>query len=140
MFYADYRERIPQRGIEFPLNPGWGSGATITGNSGGDFPDSVTFTGVQPVVRNDFDRKDTETFAIGWNTSYDTDDVLLSLDIAYSSADRRLQQIESNSGLSYAANPAAPSDTVTYTRNPGGFPFQFTNQIDYSDTLSLIHI
>ncbi|GGD66182.1 TonB-dependent receptor [Erythrobacter arachoides] len=134
VFYADYRERIPQRGIEFPLNPGWGSGATITGNSGGDFPDSVTFTGVQPVVRNDFDRKDTETFAIGWNTSYDTDDVLLSLDIAYSSADRRLQQIESNSGLSYAANPAAPSDTVTYTRNPGGFPFQFTNQIDYSDT------
>lgn len=134
LFYADYRERIPQRGIEFPLNPGWGAGTTITDNSGGEFPDSVTFTGVQPVVRNDYDRKDTQTFAAGWNTKYENDEVILNVDLAYSSSDRRLQQIESYSGLSYAANPAAPSDTVTYTRNSGGFPFMFDNVIDYSDT------
>ena len=139
LFYADYRERIPQRGIEFPLNPGWGAGTTITDNSGGEFPDSVTFTGVQPVVRNDYDRKDTQTFAAGWNTKYENDAVILNLDLAYSSSDRRLQQIESYSGLSYAANPAAPSDTVTYTRNSGGFPFVFDNVIDYSDT-SLIQL
>jgi iron complex outermembrane recepter protein len=134
VFYADYRERIPQRGIEFPLNPGWGAGTTITGTSGGAFPDSVTFAGVQPVVRNDYDRKDTETFAIGWNTQYESDDAILMLDVAYSRSDRRLQQIESNSGLSYAANAAAPSDTVVANRATGGFPYQFTNQIDYSDT------
>ncbi|MWV26451.1 TonB-dependent receptor [Aurantiacibacter rhizosphaerae] len=134
VFYADYRERIPQRGIEFPLNPGWGAGTTIIDNSGGDFPDSVTFAGVQPVVRNDYDRKDTETFAIGWNNSYETDDVILMVDVAYSRSDRRLQQIESYSGLSYAADPTAPSDTVTYNRNADGFPYQFSNQIDYSDT------
>lgn len=134
LFYADYRERIPLRGIEFPLNPGWGSGATIDSNSGGDFPDTVTFSGVQPVVRNDFDRKDTETFAAGWNTKYENDDLILEFDASYSSSDRRLQQIESYSGLSYAADPTAPSDTVTYTRSANGFPFQFTNVIDYSDT------
>ncbi|MFZ1744064.1 MAG: TonB-dependent receptor [Pontixanthobacter sp.] len=139
LFYADYRERIPQRGIEFPLNPGWGSGATIDSNSGGAFPDSVTFTGVQPVVRNDYDRKDTQTFAGGWNTKYENDDVILELDASYSKSDRRLQQIESYSGLSYAANAAAPSDTVTYNRNSSGFPFTFSNTIDYSDT-SLIQL
>ncbi|WP_226700335.1 TonB-dependent receptor [Qipengyuania gaetbuli] len=139
IFYADYRERIPQRGIEFPLNPGWGSGATITDNSGGDFPNSVTFTGVQPVVRNDYDRKDTETFAAGWNTKYENDDVILNFDVSYSSSDRRLQQIESYSGLTYAANASGPSDTVTYTRPSSGFPFNFTNTIDYSDT-SLIQL
>ncbi|MCB2067586.1 MAG: TonB-dependent receptor [Erythrobacter sp.] len=134
VFYADYRERIPQRGIEFPLNPGWGAGTTITSTSGGSFPDSVTFAGVQPVVRNDYDRKDTQTFAIGWNTQYDSEDVILTLDVAYSSSDRRLQQIESYSGLSYAANAAAPSDVVVANRSAHGFPFQFTNQIDYSNT------
>ncbi len=134
LFYADYRERIPQRGIEFPFNPGWGAGTTITGNSGGDFPDQVSFANVQPVVRNDYDRKDTETFAAGWNTKYENDDVILNLDVSYSKADRRLQLIESYSGLTYAANPAGPSDTVTYTRNSNGFPFSFSNAIDYSNT------
>ena len=138
VFYADYKESIPQRGIEFPLNPGWGAGTTITGNSGGDFPDSVTFTNVQPVVRNDYDRKDTTTFAIGWNTTYENDDVIFAVDASYSSSDRRLQQIESYSGLTYGAG-AGPNDTVTYTRSDSGFPFAFTNAIDYSDT-SLVQL
>ncbi|TIX51726.1 TonB-dependent receptor [Alteraurantiacibacter aquimixticola] len=135
VFYADYRERIPQRGIEFPLNPGWGATTTITDISDADgIADSTTFAGVRPVVRNDYDRKDTETFAIGWNTQYDSDDAILMLDVAYSRSDRRLQQIESYSGLSYAADPASPSDTVVAMLSSGGFPFQFSNQIDYSDT------
>ncbi|MCP5396040.1 MAG: TonB-dependent receptor [Sphingomonadaceae bacterium] len=135
VFYADYRERTPMRGMEFPLNPGWGAGSTITSVSNpGAFSDSVTLTGVQPVVRNDYDRKDTETFAVGWNTKYENDDVVLEVDASYSSSDRRLQQIESYSGLNFAANAAGTSDTVTYTRNSGGFPFLFTNSIDYSDT------
>lgn len=136
VFYADYKEKQPQRGIEFPLNPGWGAGTTISANSGGSFPDSVTFKGVQPVVRNDYDRKDTTTFAAGWNTKYENDDVILTADIAYSKSDRRLQQIESYSGLSYAANPAAPSDVIVATRNGNGngFPYSFASQINYGDT------
>ncbi len=98
------------------------------------FPDSVTFTNVQPVVRNDYDRKDTETFAVGWNTEYETDAVSLMLDVAYSSSDRRLQQIESYSGLNFAANGPNAGDTVTYTRNDSGFPYTFSSGIDYSNT------
>lgn len=134
VFYADYKEKQPQRGIEFPLNPGWGAGTTITANSGGSFPDSVTFSGVQPVVRNDYDRKDTTTFAAGWNTKYENDDVILTADVAYSMSDRRLQQIESYSGLSYAASATAPSDVVTATRSNNGFPYTFTNRNNYGDT------
>lgn len=134
VFYADYREKIPQRGIEFPFNPGWGAGTTITANSGGAFPDSVTLTNVRPVVRNDYDRRDTETFAAGWNGKYENDDVILSLDVSYSKSDRRLQQIESYSGLGYGAASTLPFDTITYTRNASGFPYTFSNSIDYSNT------
>lgn len=132
VFYADYKENIPMRGIEFPLNPGWGATDKIDSTSGGSFPDTVTFSGVQPVVRNDYDRKDTTNWSVGWNTKYENDAILLNFDVAYSRADRRLQSIESYSGLTYAAGPG-PSDTVTYTRQPSGFPFQFSNLIDYSD-------
>ncbi|QZH73781.1 MAG: TonB-dependent receptor [Erythrobacter sp.] len=135
VFYADYRERIAQRGIEFPLNPGWGATTVITDVSNNDgIADSVTYSQVQPVVRNDFDRKDTETFAIGWNTEYDAEAVSLMLDVSYSRSDRRLQQIESYAGLSFRPDTSAPSDTVTYNRSSSGFPFQFTNTIDYSNT------
>jgi len=79
VFYADYKENIPTRGIEFPLNPGWGAGTTITSNSGGSFPDSVTYANVQPVVRNDYERKDTTTWALGWNTKYEDVAFLLNL-------------------------------------------------------------
>jgi iron complex outermembrane receptor protein len=138
VFYADYKERQPQRGIEFPLNPGWGAGTTITSvapTTG--FADTATFTGVQPVVRNDYDSKDTKTFAAGWNTKYENDHVILNLDASYSRSKRDLEQIESYSGLSFAANATAPSDTVSYTRTqpPGsGFPFIFKNTINYADT------
>ena len=133
VFYTDFKENTPLRGIEFPLNPGWGAGTTITANSGGSFPDSVTFTNVQPVLRNDYDRKEVESFAVGWNTKYENDDLLLNVDLSYSKSDRRLQQIESYSGLTFAAQPG-PSDTIVSMRQPSGFPFQFSSQINYADT------
>jgi iron complex outermembrane recepter protein len=134
VFFADYKERQPQRGIEFPLNPGWGAGTTITSASpASGLAQTVTFTGVQPVVRNDYDSKDTKTFAMGWNTKFENDSLILSLDTSYSRSKRDLSQIESYSGLSYAANASAPSDTVSYTHNNSGFPFSFTNTINYAD-------
>ena len=132
VFFADYKENTALRGIEFPLNPGWGAGTTITANSGGSFPDSVTFANVQPVVRNDFDRKDTSTWAFGWNTKYENDDILVNVDLSYSSSDRRLQQVESYSGLTFAAQ-AGPADVIVANRRSSGFPFQFTSQVNYAD-------
>ena len=92
---------------------------------------------MQPVVRNDFNSKDTKTFAAGWNTKYENDHVAALVDASYSRSKRDLEQIESYSGLSFAANSGGPSDTVSYTRvtPPGSdFPFVFTNTINYADT------
>jgi iron complex outermembrane recepter protein len=133
VFYADYKERQPQRGVEFPLNPGWGAGTAITAASpAGGFADTVTYTGVRPVVRNDFDSKDTKTLALGWNLNYENDDWALDLDASYSKSKRQLEQIESYSGLGFNATSAV-SDRVTYTRNPNG-SFNFTNTVNYADT------
>jgi iron complex outermembrane receptor protein len=133
VFFTDFKENTPLRGIEFPLNPGWGAGTTITANSGGSFPDSVTFANVQPVVRNDYERKDVQNFAVGWNTKYETDEVLLNVDLSYSKSDRRLEQIESYSGLTYGGRPG-PADVIVANRQSSGFPFQFTSQVNYADT------
>lgn len=134
VFYADYKENTALRGIEFPLNPGWGAGTRITAVSQpGTFSNSTTFSNVQPVVRNDFDRKDTETWAFGWNTKYENDDILVNVDLSYSKSDRRLQQIESYAGLTFAGRPG-PNDTIVANRQSSGFPFQFTSQINYADT------
>lgn len=138
VFYTDFKENTPLRGIEFPLNPGWGAGTTITANSGGAFPDSVTFANVQPVVRNDYERKEVNNFAVGWNTKYESDDILLNIDLSYSKSDRRLQQIESYSGLTFGARPG-PADVIVSQRQSSGFPFQFTSRINYADT-SLIQL
>ena len=133
LFFTDFKENTPTRGIEFPLNPGWGAGTTITANSGGTFPDSVTFANVQPVVRNDYERKNVKNYAVGWNTKYENDDILLNLDASYSKSDRRLEQIESYSGLTFGAR-AGPADVIVANRQASGFPFQFTSRINYADT------
>jgi iron complex outermembrane recepter protein len=135
VFFTDFKENTPLRGIEFPLNPGWGAGTripTLTGASG-SIADSTTYTNVQPVVRNDYERKDVQNFAVGWNTKYENDDVLLNLDVAYSKSDRRLEQIESYSGLTFGARPG-PADVIVANRQSSGFPFQFTSQVNYADT------
>lgn len=132
LFFTDFKENTALRGIEFPLNPGWGAGTTITANSGGSFPDSVTFANVQPVVRNDYERKDVQSFAAGWNTKYENDDILVNVDLSYSKSDRRLESVESYSGLTFAAQPG-PADVIVANRQTSGFPYQFTSQINYAD-------
>jgi iron complex outermembrane recepter protein len=132
VFYSNYKEFQPQRGIEFPLNPGWGAGTVITAASpAAGFANTVTYTGVRPVVRNDLDLKKTKSVAVGWNLNYDTDDYALDLDASYSKSDRQLSQIESYSGLGFNATSAV-SDTVSYTRNADG-SFSFKNTVNYAD-------
>ncbi|MEN3973002.1 TonB-dependent receptor [Sphingomicrobium sp. XHP0235] len=139
VFFADYKENIPQRGIEFPLNPGWGGARAVSEvvSGPGTIAQGATFTGVQPVIRNDYDRKDTQTFAAGWNVAYDGEDVLLNLDASYSNSDRRLEQIESYSGFGYGAPDGAVQDTVSYQLSDDGFPFIFSNTANYADTSTI---
>ena len=69
VLYSKFKETQRLRGIEFPINPGWGSGATLQpGYTVADgFVTKATLTGVQAVQRNDINKRDADTLSIGWN-------------------------------------------------------------------------
>lgn len=129
VYYSNYSERQRLRGIEFPL--AW-SGASISGATVTDgLVTSGTFAPVNGVVRNDYKRKDTDVLALGWNTTYENEDLVVGLDISYSRADRQIDDIESYSGTGYGT--AAPGSTLRFARRPNG-TFGFASSIDYGSS------
>jgi iron complex outermembrane receptor protein len=126
VYYSDYSERQRLRGIEFPM---YWSGATLSGTTVSDgLVTAGTFAPVNGVVRNDYKRKDTEVIALGWNTTYENDDLVVGLDLSYSRANRQIDDIESYSGTGYGT--AAPGSTLGFTRRPNG-TFGFSSSVDY---------
>lgn len=106
LYYSDFKEEVRLRGIEFPLQ--WAG-------VGGDLRDGFTiengrvvdgtFDNVFAVVRNDYNRRDAELFAAGWNTKYTiNEDWAVELDLSYSRAERDDELVESYSGTGYAGN------------------------------------
>ncbi|MCH4893809.1 TonB-dependent receptor [Sphingomonas sp. SFZ2018-12] len=135
IFYSDYSEKQYLRGIELPLY--WGDAILQPGGTVEDgLITSGTYTGLNPVVRNDYNRKDTEALAVGWNTKYEDDQFRVELDVSYSRSDREAEGIESYSGLSYGRG--LPEDTLTFSRQSGGI-YQFGTTRNYADT-SLIRL
>lgn len=136
LFYSDYKENRPSRGIEFPLQWGAGTSLRVDEVSNGIVTRGA-FSGVSPVVRNDFDRKATENWALGWrNTWTPTERTTVDLDLNFSQSIRKQQNIESYSGLGYGRT--GPTDTITFSRRPDGI-YNFTSAVNYADT-SLIRL
>ncbi|MBU6206513.1 MAG: TonB-dependent receptor, partial [Alphaproteobacteria bacterium] len=79
---------------------------------------------VNPVLRNDFNTSDDDTFGLGWNMKYGLSDSLkLVLDANYSHAHRHDNTYEIYGGVSFqnvgtTGNP--PFGTATVTRQPDG--------------------
>lgn len=150
IFYSDFAEDNPIRGIEFPLAFGgfFGTSTTVNSTGANGIADDLTFGNVRGVVRNDFNRRRAELFSAGWNGKWDSDVWGVEFDISYSKADRRDDLIESYSGTGYCsgadscasiagvpdANDApGAADTLGAVRDPEGF-FNFSPTLNYADT------
>jgi len=150
IFYSDFAEDNPIRGIEFPLAFGgfFGTGTTVNSTGPDGIADDLTFDNVRGVVRNDFNRRRAELFSAGWNGKWDSDVWGVEFDISYSKADRHDDLIESYSGTGYCSGGdscasiagvpdanAAPgaADTLGAVRDPEGF-FNFSPMLNYADT------
>ncbi len=131
VFYTDFAEDQPLRGIEFPLGFGGGFGVSnvVNGQVGG-FANDVTFNNLRAVIRNDLNIRRAELFSSGWNGKWDSDTWGVEMDISYSKATRRDQLIESYSGTGF--NPTGAVNTLGVTQTPGEIP-QFSSLLDYSD-------
>ncbi|UVO51865.1 TonB-dependent receptor [Sphingomonas sp. SUN019] len=136
--YSNFEETQRLRGIEFPINPGWGSNATIA--PGYTVTDGLvtdaTITNVVAVQRNDYNKRTAENLSLGWNNNFKLNDRLqLNVDASWSRATRTDFLLETYSGTGYQANldPNAVKDTIRISANKDG-TFDIVPTLDYTDT------
>jgi iron complex outermembrane recepter protein len=132
IFYSDFNEDQPLRGIEFPL--GFGAfGVTTDSINAVDngIVSDATFGNQRGVIRNDFNERRADLFSGGWNSRYDSEGWGVELDISYSKANRNDRLIESYAGTGFGSSGGA-ADTLRVTRNPNG-TYNFAPTIDYSN-------
>lgn len=169
-FYTDFEDNYSLRGAEMPLYSY--DESTNTSNLENAVVEngmvtSGTFTGVNPVLRNDYEDKQSDLIALGWNLSYSVNDNLtLAADLSYSKADTHTFSLESYSGTGRGgsgagsdihfemtdsgaifdtdANYADPA--VVQLGNPQNWGFAhgvqdgFINDIDLEDELSAVRL
>ncbi|MEI6643830.1 MAG: TonB-dependent receptor [Novosphingobium sp.] len=133
VLYSHFKETQILRGIEFPIAPDWGSGATVQPGfkvSSG-LVTEATVTGVHAVQRNDRNKREADNFSIGWNNVIGLSDTMhLTLDAAYSSAKRTDDLLETYTGTGYGTAGAA--DTLKISANPNG-TFDIVPTLNYAD-------
>ena len=134
LLYSNFKETQHLRGIEFPIAPDWGSGATVQPGytvSGG-MVTAATLTGIHAVQRNDLNKRTADTFSVGWNNVYAINDKTnFTFDASYSHAKRTDFLLETYTGTGY--NTGGPADTIKISQNTNG-TFSIVPTLDYSST------
>jgi iron complex outermembrane recepter protein len=133
VLYSKFKETQRLRGIEFPINPGWGAGTTITNPTiTNGFVTAATVNGVRAVQRNDLNERDATNFSAGWNTVFGlSDKVNFTVDASYSRATRTDFLLETYTGSGY--NQTGPTDTLRITQQPNGI-FRIVPTFNYTNT------
>jgi iron complex outermembrane receptor protein len=133
VLYSKFKETQRLRGIEFPINPGWGSGATLGSFTVEDgFVTEATLTGIDAVQRNDLNKRDAENLSLGLNTVLALGDTTkLTVDASWSRATRTDFLLETYTGSGYATS--GPDDTIRISQNRNG-TFDIVPTLDYTNT------
>ena len=95
-----------------------------------------TATGVYPLVRGEYDKRDDTINAFGWNNKFKLGGWSLLADVSYSKASRKELLLESNTQLTGPAGGPAPLDSINLNWNTGGFPTMRPG-MNYSDPTKL---
>jgi iron complex outermembrane recepter protein len=133
VLYSNFKETQKLRGIEFPINPGWGAGTTITNPTvSNGFVTAATINNVYAVQRNDINKRSAENLSIGWNNKFKISDrANLTVDASWSRATRTDFLLETYTGFGYQG--AGPRDTLRITQQPNG-TFKIVPTLDYTNT------
>jgi iron complex outermembrane receptor protein len=122
VFYSRFDKEEHKRGMEFGAAFG---GTTLAGST----PTDASFTGINPVIRNDFNAAYDDLFAIGWRHQLELGEHWTAVaDISNSRAKRQERILETYAGVS----PTLPRDTLGARYNPDGH-FDFDFGYDYGD-------
>jgi len=128
--YVDFSDEKILRGIEVPGI--WAGGNTLIR----EIKDGVVSQGTitnRAVVRNDYEVRDAELKAFGFNAKYElTDYTTIDFDISRSTVKRQIWSMENYSGTGRGDGVGA-TDTIQYVLNPNGTGATFTPTLNYAD-------
>lgn len=137
LYYSEFDQKETMRGMMWDSSP-WNGGdphwlnpvTTMVGHN--SLLTGGTVTGLRPVVRNDYNTRKDELFALGWNTKFRFDDTWTATgDIAYSSAKRDERVLETYAG-------AATRDSFGF-HVPGSPGFAtFSPGLNYADASTIM--
>ncbi|SHH74781.1 TonB-dependent receptor [Ferrimonas marina] len=131
LFYTDFADNYSLRGAEIPLQ--W-SAAQLDPNSIVVEDGLITegsFSGVKPVLRNDYEDRDADLAAIGWNLEYNFSDLWRGeADLSYSKASSRTFSLESYAGIGRGYDEGL-QDTFGFAMTSEGA--RFSNNTNYAD-------
>ncbi|MBV7315277.1 TonB-dependent receptor [Shewanella sp. NIFS-20-20] len=102
-YYTKFSDEQLLRGIEIPgqWGAGWANDGVVSQQESNGLVTEGIFTNSKVLVRNDVNRRDADTYALGWNGNYVVnDDWSVDLDLSYSQADRTDFGLETYSGTS----------------------------------------
>ena len=121
--YEGYQKTSQRKGIEFPLF--WSSATLATvGPVVNGFVENGTYTGVYPVIRNDYNHHKDRVYNIRWGNRFKfTDSWTGSVDASYNNASRTYGKLENYSGFGYdgpANSATVPPTTVNFSYGSGG--------------------
>lgn len=109
------------------------TGVTVNGNG---TLTSATATGVYPLVRGMYNKREDDIHAAGWNNKFKFNDVTLTADLNYSKATRKEINLENNTQLVPVSSSVAPLDSLKLLYNENGFS-TITPGLNYSDPSKL---
>ncbi|WP_368565909.1 TonB-dependent receptor [Pseudoxanthomonas sp. UTMC 1351] len=127
---ANQWEMNTQYNGSFPCNPECVY-SNVTVNDNGTFTGG-TLTGVYPLVRGMYNKREDEINAFGWNNEFNVGQVRVVADLGYSKAKRDEINLENNTQLV----PSPQYDTVQLSYRNNGFS-QMVPTLDYSDPSQL---
>lgn len=134
--YSHSTTRELWRGVEMPLS--YGAGVTLASATYGDngWLDSGTFDPTWPVQRNNYNTRDADTWAIGWNAKAAlSDSVRFIVDASYSHAHRHDNAIETYTGTSYNRSGTSQVSTITLQKNG---TYALDTNLDYTDLSTMV--
>lgn len=135
VLYSKFKETQHLRGIEFPINPGWGAGTTFSNTTiTNGLVTAGTVSNVHAVQRNDLNKRDATNFSAGWNNVIGLGDTThLTVDASWSHSKRTDFLLETYTGTGYNLDPTKAADTIRITQNPNG-TFRIVPTLDYTAT------
>lgn len=117
------------RGIEIPAE--WGTGVINTTLNNG-FVTEGTIDSAMVQIRNDFEQRDADLTAYGFNVQWDLNDQLrLQADVSHSAVDRQIWSLESYSGTGRGSDQGL-TENLRFTQSAGEV-VRFFPALDYSD-------